>query len=131
MASEPFATCEDLAASWRPLDETERVKVGKLIDYASDLIRTYSGWRTDSATTLERICCSVVRLTMESDANGAPAGASNMTQTAGAFSKSFAFSNASGDPRLWPSEEAQLRRNRNRYGSLDMMSGTLVDHDQG
>lgn len=124
-----FATVNNLAESWRPLDSAEQAKASKLIEYASDLIRTYPGYRTASELTLERICCSVVRRAMEADSNGAPAGASNMTQTAGPFTESFAFSNASGDLRLWPSEEAQLRGRKARAASLDMMTGMLVDHD--
>lgn len=127
-AGQPFASVDDLQAAWRDLDETERLRATKLIDYASDLIRTYPGWRTASTLTLERICCSVVRRAMEADMNGTPAGANSMTETAGPFSNTFGFSNPSGDLRLWPSEEAQLKGRKARAASLDMATGMLVDH---
>lgn len=122
-----FASVDDLQDGWRQLDDVEQRRAAKLIEYASDLIRTYPGWRSASATTLERICCSVVRRAMEADMNGTPAGANSMTETAGPFSNTFGFANPSGDLRLWPSEEAQLKGRKARAASLDMATGLLTD----
>ena len=123
MSDEPFATVDDLQDGWRVLDDAEQRRAAKLIEYASDLIRTYPGWRTASTTTLERICCSVVRRAMEADMNGTPAGANSMTETAGPFSNTFGFANPSGD--------AQLKGRKARAASLDMATGLLIDHHTG
>ena len=130
-ATTPFATVDDLQDGWRQLDDAEQRRASKLIEYASDLIRTYPGWRSASTLTLERICCSVVRRAMEADMNGTPAGANSMTETAGPFSNTFGFANPSGDLRLWPSEEAQLKGRKARAASFDMATGLLTDHHTG
>ncbi len=60
--------------------------------------------------------------------NGTPAGANSMTETAGPFSNTFGFANPSGDLRLWPSEEAQLKVRKSLADSFDMATGMLTDH---
>lgn len=126
MSDETFATVDDLQAVWRTLDTDEQQRAARLLLQASDLIRTYPHWRQASTLTLERICCAVVRRAMESDMNGTPSGVSSTTETAGPFSAAYSFANPSGDMRLWPSEEAQLKGRRPRAASLDMSCGLLT-----
>lgn len=123
---EPFATVDDLQAVWRPLDPAEQTRATRLLLQASDLIRTYPHWRNATSLTLERICCAVVRRCMEADMNGTPSGVSSATETAGPFTAAYSFANPSGDMRLWPSEEAQLKGRRPRAASLDMSTGLLT-----
>ena len=83
--TDDFASVDDLEASWHALTDEEKTRAKKLIAYASDLIRSYRRWDKVSNLTRERICCAAVRRAMEADSNGAPSGASSMSETAGPF----------------------------------------------
>lgn len=80
--TDDFASVDDLEASWHALTDEEKTRAKKLIAYASDLIRSYRRWDKVSSITRERICCAAVRRAMEADSNGAPSGASSMSETA-------------------------------------------------
>ena len=123
-----FAHVDDLEESWHPLTDEEKRHAAKLISYASDLIRSYRRWDKVSPLTRERICCAVVRRAMEAGSNGAPSGASSMSETAGPFQATYSFQNPTGDLRLWPSEEKELGgRRRLLAGALDMGTGKVVE----
>lgn len=125
--TDDFASVDDLEASWHALTDEEKTRAKKLIAYASDLIRSYRRWDKVSSLTRERICCAAVRRAMEADSNGAPSGASSMSETAGPFQATYSFQNPTGDLRLRPSEEKELGgRRRLLAGALDMSTGKVV-----
>ena len=120
----PFATAADLERRWRTLSDDEKALADIRLADVADLIRSqYPGWVDCTPLTLERISCQVVRRSMESDDNGFPAGATNVSSAVGQVNYSFGFSTASGELRLWPSEERELGKGRQRAFSIDMMTG--------
>lgn len=102
-----FAEVSDLEARWHALTASERERAERLLDDASDLMRTTCpNWRNATDLTLERICCAVVRRAML--ASDETAGVSQHTQTAGSYSESFSYSNPDGDLYLTRSEKESL-----------------------
>lgn len=107
----PFATGQDLADRWHPLDEMERIKASVLIADASELIRaTCPNWDKATQATLRMVTCMMVRRAML--AGDDIAGVSQTSQTAGSFSESFTYSNPMGDLYLTAQEKRMLGMGR-------------------
>ncbi len=124
----PFATAADLERRWRPLSDAEKALADERLMDVTDLIKSqYPGWTDRTPRTLERICCQVVRRSMEADArsDSVPAGATNYSETAGPFSQSFQFAEPTSDLRLWPSEEKELGGRPAKAWTYDMCSGEV------
>ena len=121
----PFATVDDLAARWRVLSDAETAQATVLLDDASDLIRTtcraYAGV---SLSTLKRITCAIVKRAM--NAGEDVAGVSQHTETAGSYSESYSYSNPAGDLYLTKTEKVSLGLQRQRFFSVDMMTGEVT-----
>lgn len=121
----PFATVKDLEARWSGhyiADTDMEEHAETILADASDLIRTYPGHRRCGAATLKRICCAVARRYLEAEEQDL-SNVTNLTETVGPVSHSYAFGTASGDLRLWPSEEKQLGVGRQRAWSIDPLTG--------
>ena len=120
-----FASVVDLEARWpdHHFTGTEREHyVQTLLEDASDLMRTYRNWSQCNARTLQRICCAVVRRSIEADEQEL-INVQSMSETVGPVSKNFTFGTASGDLRLWPSEERQLGKGKQQAWSVDPLAG--------
>lgn len=115
-----FATADDLEKRWHALTATEKQKATTLLDDASDLIRTTCpDWQQARPSTLRRVCCAVAKRAML--AGDDTAGVSQHTETAGAFSESFSYSNPAGDLYLTSAEKKSLGVGCQRAFSIDMM----------
>lgn len=102
-----FATTDDLEARWHALTSEERRRASTLLADASDLIRsTCPNWGKANEITLQRVCCAVVKRAML--ASDDVAGVTQHSQTAGAYSESFSYSNPDGDLYLTGSEKESL-----------------------
>ena len=120
-----FATVDDLAARWRALSDAEKAQASVLLDDASDLIRTTCRTYADAdPSTLKRIACAVVKRAMLAGED--VAGVSQHTETAGSYSESYSYSNPAGDLYLTKAEKVSLGLQRQRFFSVDMMTGEVT-----
>lgn len=108
--SAAFATVDDLEAAWRALDDAERSRAAKLLDYAERRIRAMlppSWWEDESITSnLEPVTVESVRRQMASQTGGLPV--SQVSQTGGAYTASATFANPAGDWYLKADEKDVL-----------------------
>lgn len=120
-----FASVTDLEARWpdHHFTGTEREHyVQTLLEDASDLIRSYPSHSQCNARTLQRICCAVVRRSIEADEQELT-NVRAMSETVGPVSQNITYGTASGDLRLWPSEERQLGKGKQQAWSFDPLAG--------
>lgn len=109
---EPFATCSDLEARYRPLLAGEQARASALLGDASDFLRcelARHGRKVDpddqlQASALRVVCCSMARRAIASATDG---DYKQVSVTAGPFTRSTAFANPSGDMYL-TSQERQV-----------------------
>lgn len=102
-----FATAQDLADRWHALTTDEQAKATALLDDAADLIRTTCPkWRDAAEPTLKRVSCAAVKRAMLNGDDAA--GVTQHTETAGAYTESFSYSNPAGDLYLTASEIESL-----------------------
>ena len=103
----PFASVDDLEAAWRPLDDGERRRAGKLLGWAESRMRALlpPGWESDPGITsnLEMVAVESVRRQM----SGPAIPATQMSQGAGGYTASVQLANPSGDWYL-PGAEKDL-----------------------
>lgn len=126
MVDEPasFASVADLETRWpdHQFTGTERERyVQTLLEDASDLIRSYPSHIRCNARTLQRICCAVVRRAIEADEQELT-NVRSMSETVGPVSQNITYGTASGDLRLWPSEERQLGKGKQSAWSYDPLA---------
>lgn len=117
--ADPFATPDDLAKRWRPLDSDETERATELLSDASAVIRTECPGIDAKITPVppatepeldpgipKMIVCAMVKRAMlvANDADGVSA----TQQTAGPFSQSLTFSNPMGNLYLTKAEKRLL-----------------------
>lgn len=107
----PFASLAELRARWPDMPPGSEAHAKVLLDDAADFIlETVPSATEAQLSTLRRICCSVVRRSMEAGAT--PAGIEQFSQAAGPFSQSVKPLNPSGDFYLTKAERKALGEGR-------------------
>lgn len=112
-ALEPFATCSDLEARYRPLLAGEQARASALLADASGFLRcelASHGIAIDPADELQAsalriVCCSMARRAIASAADG---DYKQVSVTTGPFSQSRSMANPSGDLYLTRQERQVL-----------------------
>lgn len=128
-----FATVSDLEARWRALDAGEKLRAETLLgDGAAALRSTLANAgieinESDELQTanLKAVNCSMVQRAMS--AQGDMYGVTQANMTAGPFSQSASFANATGDMYITKSERKKLGLGRMRIGSIRPMIGVADD----
>jgi hypothetical protein len=120
-----YATTSDLEARWRPLTPDEASTAAVLLDDASSQIRTELPGidaRLDVSDDLRRnatrVVCAMVRRAMDVP-DDAGFGIATVQETTGPFSRSFNYSNPTGDLYLTKAERRLLGGGVQRAGSID------------
>lgn len=119
-----FATADDLAARWRPLDPSEEGRAKTLLDDATALMTREmdaAGVAVDAddeiqSQALKAVCCAIVRRCMGAPLDGPTV--SNTSQTAGPFSQSFTYASPSGDMYMTSTERREIGIGKARIGSI-------------
>ena len=116
-----YATVSDLEARWRTLDSTEKARAGVLLGDAKVRIDAECPVQGDpSSSQLEArkiVSCNMVKRAM---LNGEQAAGIESTQaTAGPFSRSFNFSNPTGDMYIKKDEKRMLGCRAGRAFTID------------
>lgn len=111
--AEPFASVDDVEKRWRPLTNTERDTAAVLVEDASVEVRSLlkrSGidelapeFDADAARV---VVCGMVKRSMI--AGDTAAGVTTAQETTGPFSRSFTYSNPTGDLYLTKRERQLL-----------------------
>lgn len=106
-----FATYDDVLARYPAASHHDRATVETLIGDATALMLSTCETPVNNKNLLTFICCSVVRRALASagDTGEIMAGVSQTSQTVGAFSQSWSFSNPAGDLYLTRAEKRLLR----------------------
>ena len=115
----PFASLDDLAARWKPLDPGEKAQAAVLLEDASQLIiDTCPRAANASENTLRRVTCSIVKRAMM-----APpiAGAESVQQGGGGYQATVSFTNPSGDLYLSKSEKISLGYGKQKVFMVDLI----------
>lgn len=110
-----FATVDDLRARWPEVDDAaDEATAQTVLDDASAAIEAEEpfggepdgGWSKKQAAALRAVCCELARTALET----APEyyGATQATVTAGPYSRTFAYSGASGNIYLTKAQKARL-----------------------
>lgn len=113
-APSAFATPEDLARRWHTLTDDEIMMADTLLGDASDKIRSRAtrasdpSWVSAHGLTLKRICCAMVKRTMQQSATGLPEGVTQSNTTTGPFTDGYTWSNPDGNLYLTKSELGDL-----------------------
>lgn len=108
MATDSYATVQDLETYWRPLSETEETRATDLLGLASSRLRLYAdaagvdldakaAANEDYANALKWVVMEAVKRAMSTPIDTPPVD--SWTQTAGPYSENYKFTNPSGD--LW------------------------------
>ena len=108
MATESYATVQDLETYWRPLSETEETRAADLLELASSRLRLYAdaagvdldakaAANEDYENALKWVVMEAVKRAMSTPIDTPPVD--SWTQTAGPYSENYKFTNPSGD--LW------------------------------
>ncbi|MEE8739041.1 MAG: Gp19/Gp15/Gp42 family protein [Bifidobacterium sp.] len=125
--SDSFATAKDLSTRWRNLTDTEIATAEVLLADASDKIRNRvsqagdDAWRTANARTLTRICCSMVKRSMQQSSTGMPEGVSQSSTTTGPFTDGYTWSNPDGNLYLTAEELRDLGISEGRAFTVGMV----------
>lgn len=107
---EVFATFDDVKARYPAASTRNRETVETLISDASALMQASAPKLTDNKRLLCFVCCSVVRRALAAAENvGEMTGVSQTSQTVGAFSQSWSFTNPAGDLYLTRAEKRLIR----------------------
>ncbi len=121
-----FATVEDLEARWHTLTDSERtVAASKLADATDILKARCKDWQQQPVNRLARICCAMVKRSMQSDVQN-PNALTQFSQTAGPFSESGTYSNPNGDLYPLRSELKDLGVGRQKAYAVDMTNGSVM-----
>ena len=108
MATESYATVQDLETYWKPLSETEETRAADLLGLASSRLRLYAdsagvdldakaAANEDYANALKWVVMEAVKRAMSTPIDTPPVD--SWSQTAGPYSENYKFTNPSGD--LW------------------------------
>lgn len=127
MASEPYATTEDLQKFWRTLTAEETTRAEYLLELASDNLRQYAmnaGKNLDTMlsdgkileNTLKQIVMEAVKRAMLTPQNQPPVN--QMSQTAGPYAETLVFANPAGDIWFKEKELKILRLKGQRFSSI-------------
>jgi hypothetical protein len=125
--SDSFATAQDLSDRWRKLSDAETTTAEVLLADASDKIRNRvsqagdENWCAANARTLTRICCSMVKRSMQQSSTGMPEGASQSSTTAGPFTDGYTWSNPDGNLYLTAEELRDLGISQGRAFTVGMV----------
>ena len=125
--SDSFATAQDLSARWRKLSDAETTTAEVLLADASDKIRNRvsragdDGWCAANARTLTRICCSMVKRSMQQSSTGMPEGVSQSSTTTGPFTDGYTWSNPDGNLYLTAEELRDLGISEGRAFTVGMV----------
>lgn len=127
MATEPFASVEDLEKFWRALTETEKTRAEYLLELASDYLRQEalnnrknmddllsSGKILEN--TLKQIVMESVKRAMLTPPDQKPVN--QMSQTAGPYAETLVFANPAGDIWFKDKELKILRLRGQRLSSV-------------
>ena len=121
-----FATVEDLEARWHKLtDDEQAIAASKLADATDILKARCKDWERQPANRLARICCAMVKRSMQADVQN-PNALSQFAQTAGPFSESGTYSNPNGDLYPLRSELKDLGVGKQKAYAVDMSTGGVV-----
>lgn len=127
-----FATVSDLESRWRTLDTDEQEKAGTLLDDAAAMLAafvTVDTSDTAQAELLKIVSCNMVIRSMSASETDAY-GASQMSMTAGPYTRSYTFGNPSGDLYLTKLEKRMLGITGSYIGSLEAaIDGYYGDND--
>lgn len=108
MATDSYATVQDLETYWRPLSETEETRATDLLELASSRLRLYAdaagvdldakaAANEDYANALKWVVMEATKRAMSTPIDTPPVD--SWSQTAGPYSENYKFTNPSGD--LW------------------------------
>lgn len=108
---EVFATFDDVKARYPAASIRNRETVETLISDASALMQASAPKPTDNKRLLCFVCCSVVRRALAAAENvgDGMTGVTQTSQTVGAFSQSWSFTNPAGDLYLTRAEKRLIR----------------------
>lgn len=130
--SEPFATVEDIAALWRPLNPEEIARANALLPVVSDNLRQEAknrGYDLDQMLEDEQIYSSVTKditvaataRLLRSSTDGDPV--SQFSQSALGYSVSGTYLNSSGSVYFTAAELRRLGITRQKVGSIEIIGG--------
>lgn len=131
---EPFATHEDLEKRWHTLTPDEQAQADELLADASEIIRNrladYAethdpAWWQAHGRMLTAVCCQMARTAMEQQVAGIPYGATQVTETTGPFTTSYAWASPDGYLRFGDDMLRQLGLGGQRAYSIDMSTGKV------
>ena len=116
----PYATFEDIADRYGPVDEEGRVQV-LLLD-ATAIIAANGGLPGDDLSEVQAfvyktVCCAMVHRVMISPAY-ASAGVTSHSQQAGSMMESFSYANPNGDLYMTQAERKTLGLKKMALGSI-------------
>lgn len=124
-----YATIQDITDLKRPLDLQEQERAKNLIPVISSLIRE-KGKNVgkdidqmvtddpDYANVVKAVVCDVVMRELNTPGTMVPA--TSYSEGAGSVSQSYSIPNASGQIRLWTSDEKSLGLRKQFLGAIDM-----------
>ncbi|WP_065962846.1 Gp19/Gp15/Gp42 family protein [Curtobacterium sp. UCD-KPL2560] len=107
--ADSFASTDDLEKRWRPLTEAERDTAEVLLEDASVEVRSAlarSGVTVVDADAAKLVVCGMVKRSMI--AGDTAAGVTTTQETTGPFSRSFTYSNPTGDLYMTKREKQLL-----------------------
>lgn len=108
---QPFATVEDLADRWRPLQPDEQAKATTLLGDASYWLRRWFPGRTAEidggadSTGAKIVACNMVKRALMNAANE---GVKNDFEGQGPFTRSKSYSNPDGNLYVTEAERAEF-----------------------
>lgn len=116
----PFATVEDLGKRWKAMPSGDRETIQIALEDASQFILDMvpSASKAEPAT-LKRIVCSVVRRSLDADAD--LVGVESVQTGAGPYQETLKPLNPHGDFYLTKSEKQALGVGRQKAFSIDLM----------
>lgn len=108
-----LASFEDVARL-ADLEEDDRERITALIEEASDLVEAYCRRSFDPVPEqVRRVVARIVaRGVSASGASDAPIGVTQMSATAGPFSRQFTFSDGVSDGGVWLTRQDKLKLGR-------------------
>lgn len=110
-----YATCEEVEAGFREMDEDEKTLCSALLDESAVIIDAYR--ITEDADTLKLVSCRMVRRAIGDNGASFPMGASQGSVSAGGYSQSWTLGSGSTGELYLSKLEKKLLGCGNAIGS--------------